>query len=74
MGCAPQPRKSEKIAKTNAEPSRRNLSTLNKENQHETQQVMKMNFEDIANNDFSINQERRVNNQIEKMDFVNKCR
>lgn len=30
-------------------------------------------FEDIANNDININQERRIAIRIDKMDFVNKC-
>ena len=70
MGCAPQPRKSEKIAKTNAQPS---MSQIDKENRNDEHKVTKVRFEDLANHDFKISEERRMRIEIEKMDFVNKC-
>lgn len=39
----------------------------------EEERMTKTRFEDIANNDININQERRTVIKIEKMDFVNKC-
>lgn len=73
MGCAPHPRKSENIPKTNAQPSRQDVTTIEKENQMEGERMTKARFEDIANNDININQERRTIIKIEKMDFINKC-
>ena len=70
MGCAPQPRKSEKIARTNAQPS---MSMIDKENRNEEHRLTNVRFEDLANHDFKISEERRMRIEIEKMDFVNKC-
>jgi hypothetical protein len=72
MGCAPHPRKSEGIPKTNAQPSYREINH-NKENQAEPYRVTRHQFEDIANHDLNIHQERRVNVEVLTMDFVNKC-
>lgn len=39
----------------------------------EGERMTQARFEDIANNDININQERRIAIRIDKMDFVNKC-
>jgi hypothetical protein len=74
MGCAPHPKKSEKIPKTNAQPSFREVpTTMDKENRTDEARMTRLRFEDVANHDLNINQERRLSIKIEKMDFVNKC-
>ena len=77
MGCAPQPRKSEKIAKTNAQPSMSVIDNKenrdNRESRHDEHRMTRMRFEDLANHDFIIHEERRTQVRVEKMDFVNKC-
>ena len=72
MGCAPHPRKNENIPKTNAEPNRLDTTNFDKQNRGEQYRMTKVRFEDLANNDFAIKEERRENVKVEKMDFVNK--
>jgi hypothetical protein len=51
MGCAPEPKKSDAIARTNAQPS---MLNLDKENRLDERRITKLHFEDIANHDFRI--------------------
>ena len=53
MGCAPHPRKTEKIPKTNAQPSFRETGA-DKENRE--YKMTRHHFEDIANHDLNIHQ------------------
>ncbi len=54
MGCAPNPNKAEGIPKTNAQPSRQEVTSIDKENRHEDGRVSKVRFEDLTNNDLTI--------------------
>ena len=60
MGCAPNPKKADGIPKTNAQPSRQDMTSIEKENRFEEERMTKVRFEDITNNDLTINLERRV--------------
>jgi hypothetical protein len=74
MGCAPVPKKNENIPKLNAEPQplRKELTSIENIVTSDSK-IAKVRFEDIANNDITIKEERRINTDIRRMDFVNKA-
>lgn len=73
MGCAPVPKKNENIPKLNAEPQviKKEVTSIEKLVTDDSK-IVKVRFEDIANNDITIKEERRANTDIRAMDFVNK--
>ena len=73
MGCAPTPKKTEKIPKLNAQPQPVKKEVTSIENfVTADSKIVKVRYEDIANNDIIIKEERRANTDIRRMDFVNK--
>ncbi len=71
MGCAPVPRKNDNIPKLNAEPEKKEGGTVSKIAVSEAR-LTKARFEDVKNMDFVIKEERRVNIEIRRMDFLYK--
>jgi hypothetical protein len=59
MGCAPLPRKSENIPKTNAEPAKQEVTSIDNIQRADESRMTKVRFEDLANNDIAIKEERR---------------
>ena len=73
MGCAPVPKKTENIPKLNAQPQPVKKEVTSIENVVTADsKIVKVRYEDIANNDIIIKEERRTNKDIRCMDFVNK--
>lgn len=72
MGCAPVPKKNEKIPKLNAEPMKKEVTSIENLVTSDSK-IARPRYEDIANIDIIIKEERRAHTDIRRMDFINKA-